>query len=360
MSVASPASIEAPAAPRFDARALAGGAGRALAPIVVALLVGAVVLAVTGWDPVSVYRLMAREAFGSWAAWQGSLAAATPLLFCGLATAIAFRAGAFNVGVDGSFVLGGLVAAWLGAAVTGLPGIAVVLVCLVAAAVVGAAWSVPPALLRTRLGVDEVVSTLMLNYVALGLASWIVNSLLLARGSANSASKPIAARAELPTIGSAGTMTIGLLIALAAVVVFGVWSARSVRGFELKLSGLNPRFAVASGMPVLRIVGGAMVVSGLVGGLGGGVHALGVVHRFVDGFSPGYGFTGIAVALLARNGAWGLVPAAVLFGALASAGATVQLVSDIPLDIVDVLQGTITVLAAAQVAVLWRRRRRAS
>jgi ABC-type uncharacterized transport system permease subunit len=101
-----------------------------------------------------------------------------------------------------------------------------------------------------------------------------------------------------------------------------------------------------------------MLVSGLVGGLGGAAHALGVVHRFVDGFSPGYGFTGIAIALLARNGAIGVILASILFGALASAGATVQLFSDIPLDIVDVLQGTIMVFAAVQVVDLRRRLRR--
>ncbi len=360
MSTASPASVERGSGLRLGLPGVVAGLLRALLPIVIALLVGAVLLAVTGWDPFSVYRLMAQEAFGDWAAWQGTLAAATPLLFCGLATAIAFRAGAFNVGVDGSFVLGGLAAAWLGAELTGLSGWLLIPLCMIAAAIVGGLWSLPAALLRTRLGVDEVVSTLMFNYVAIGLASWIVNSLLLANGSANSASDPIAPQAQLPTIGSQATMTIGIVIALVAIVLFALWSTRSSSGFELRLAGLNPRFAEATGIDVLKVLGGAMVVSGLVGGLGGGVHALGVVHRFVDGFSPGYGFTGIAVALLARNGAWGLIPAAILFGALASAGATVQLISAIPLDIVDVLQGTITILAAAQLVGLWRRRKAAS
>jgi ABC-type uncharacterized transport system permease subunit len=198
----------------------------------------------------------------------------------------------------------------------------------------------------------------MLNFVAIGLASWIVNSLLLAQGSANSASKPIVPAAELPTFGSEHLMTIGLVIALVAVAAFALWAGRSAAGFEQRLAGLNPAFAEVTGLPVPRIIAGAMITSGLVGGLGGGVHALGVVHRFVDGFSPGYGFTGIAVALLARSGAWGLVPGAVLFGALASAGASIQLISSIPLDIIDVLQGTIIILAAAELLRLRRLRRR--
>lgn len=337
--------------------ALAGlrGAGHALLPVAGALVVGAAVLAITGWDPISVYRLMVREAFGSTDRIESTLAAATPLLFTGLATAIAFRAGVFNIGVDGSFVLGGLAAAWLGAAI-GLPGVLVIPACLALGMLAGALWAAPPAVLRARLGVDEVVTTLMLNFVAIGLASWVVNALLLAKGTANSASASIDARAELPSL--AGEVRLGFAIALAAVVLYGAWIRWSAAGYELRMTGLNPAFAQVVGVPVRRVIVIAMVWSGIVGGLGGAVHALGVVHRFVDGFSPGYGFTGIAIALLARNGAAGVVLGAVLFGALASAGATVQLFSDIPLDIVDVLQGTIMVLAAVQVIDLRRRMRR--
>ena len=347
----------AQALPRLDLRGPALRLGRALVPIAAGLLVGALVLVATGWDPISVYRLMAREAFGSSEQVQSTLGAATPLLFTGLATALAFRAGVFNIGVEGSFVLGGLAGAWLGAAL-GLGGWLVIPVCLAAGALAGALWSLPPAVLRAQLGVDEVVTTLMFNFVAVSLAGWIVNTLLLSRGSANSASNPIRAQAELPTIGSAGTVTVGLLIALAALVAYAVWGRSSAAGFEQRMTGLNARFARAVGISVRRVLIGAMLASGLVGGLGGAVHALGVIHRYTEGFSPGYGFTGIAIALLARNSAIGVVLGSVLFGALASAGATVQLFSDIPLDIVDVLQGTIMVAATAQVITLGRRTRR--
>jgi ABC-type uncharacterized transport system permease subunit len=331
-------------------------AGQALVPVIAALVVGGIVLAITGWDPISVYRLMAREAFGSTSQIESTLGAATPLLFTGLATAIAFRAGVFNIGVDGSFILGGLAAAWLGALLTGLPAVPLIVLCLLIGMVVGAVWSGPPAILRARLGVDEVVTTLMLNFVAIGIASWVVNSLLLAQGTANSASKPIASQAELPSLG--GDVTVGFAIALAATAVYAIVMRFSAAGYELRMTGLNPAFAQTVGVPVRRVIVNAMLLSGLVGGLGGAAHALGVVHRFVDGFSPGYGFTGIAIALLARNGAIGVILASILFGALASAGATVQLFSDIPLDIVDVLQGTIMIFAAVQVVDLRRRLRR--
>ena len=331
-------------------------AGQVLVPVLAAFGLGAVVLAVTGWDPLSVYRLMVREAFGSASRIESTLGAATPLLFTGLATAIAFRGGVFNIGVDGSFVLGGLAAAWVGAGLSGLPGWLLIPASLALGCAVGALWSAPPALLRARLEVDEVVTTLMFNFVALGLASWIVNSLLLAKGTANSASSPIAAQAELPGIG--GDVTLGFAIALAATAFYAAWARGSASGFEQRLTGLNPAFAQSQGIAARRVIVSSMVWSGLVGGLGGAAHALGVVHRFVDGFSPGYGFTGIAIALLARNGAVGIVLASILFGALASAGATVQLFSSIPLNIVDVLQGTIMIFAAAQVLDLRRRLRR--
>lgn len=343
------------AASRWPAPLRAGGL--ALVPIAAALVVGGIVLGATGWDPLSVYRLMLRESFGSWASIESTLAAATPLLFTGLATAIAFRAGVFNVGVEGSFVLGGLAGAWVGAELTGVGGWLVIPVALVAGLVVGGAWAAPPAILRARLGVDEVVTTLMLNFVAISLASWIVNTVLLAEGTANSASPLISERAELPGIGG-GTLTVALPLALVAIAIFAAWIKHSVSGFEVRMTGVNPAFARAAGVSVRRVIVTAMAWSGLVAGLGGAAHALGVVHRFVDGFSPGYGFTGIAIALLARNGAVGIVLASILFGALSSAGATVQLFSDIPLDIVDVLQGTIMIFAAVQVVDVRRRMRR--
>jgi ABC-type uncharacterized transport system permease subunit len=343
--------------PRLDLRTPALRLAQALIPLAAGLLVGAVALAATGWDPLSVYRLMAREAFGSSAQLQSTLGAATPLLFTGLATAIAFRAGVFNVGVEGSFILGGLTGAWLGADL-GASGWLLIPICLGAGALGGALWSIPPAVLRAQLGVDEVVTTLMFNFVAASLAGWIVNTLLLSRGTANSASDPVQGAAELPTIGGEGTVTLALFIALAALVAYAVWGRSSAAGFEQRMTGLNARFARAVGIPVRRVLIGAMLASGLVAGLGGAAHALGVVHRFSEGFSPGYGFTGIAIALLARNSAIGVVLGSLLFGALASAGATVQLFSDIPLDIVDVLQGTVMVVATAQVVVLGRRAQR--
>ncbi len=334
--------------------------GRALAaaaPFALAVAVGAIVLAATGHEPLGVYRLMIEEAFGGERRIAATLTAATPLLLTGLAAAIAFRAGIFNVGAEGCFYLGGLTAAIVGYASSDWPGALSIPLALLAASLVGGVWLIGPGVLRARLGVDEVVTTLMLNFIAIDLTSWLVNGPLLARGSANSATPPIGASVELPRLLPPTTLHLGFLISLALVIAYGFWSRITVAGFRSRLVGLNPRFSRAVGIEPMRVFLSMMIASGVIGGLAGGIHTLGLVHRFVAGFSPGYGFTGVAIALLARNSAIGVALAAILFGALSSAGANIQLFSNVPIEIVEILQGAVMIFAVAQLGFGWARRR---
>jgi len=333
--------------------------GAAATPFAAAVAIGAVVLVLTGHEPVSVYRLMIEEAFGGERRIAATLTEATPLLLMGLAAAVAFRAGVFNVGAEGCFYLGGIVAAAAGYTLPSWPSLLLIPFALTAASLVGGAWLLAPGLLRARLGVDEVVTTLMLNFIAIDLTSWLVDGPLLARGSANSATPLIGAAAELPRLLPPTTLHFGFLISLALVAAYGVWSRFSVAGFRSRLVGLNPVFSRAVGIELPRVFLGVMIASGVIGGLAGGIHALGLVHRFVAGFSPGYGFTGIAIALLARNSATGVVVAWILFGALSSAGANIQLFSNVPIEIVEILQGAVMIFAVAQFG-LGRARRRAA
>jgi general nucleoside transport system permease protein len=332
-----------------------GRVAAAAAPFALAIAVGGIVLAATGHEPVSVYRLMIEEAFGGERRIAATLTAATPLLLTGLAAAIAFRAGIFNVGAEGCFYLGGMAAAIVGYALSDWPGALSISLALLAAACVGGVWLIGPALLRAQLGVDEVVTTLMLNFIAIDLTSWLVNGPLLARGSANSATPPIGVAAELPRLLPPSTLHLGFLISLALVVAYGFWSRIAVAGFRSRLVGLNPRFSRAVGIEPLRIFLTMMIASGVIGGLAGGIHTLGLVHRFVAGFSPGYGFTGVAIALLARNSAIGVALAAILFGALSSAGANIQLFSNVPIEIVEILQGAVMIFAVAHLGFGWAR-----
>lgn len=320
----------------------------ALLPVALALAIGAVVLGVSGFAPLDVYRLLVVEAFGGVRRLAATLSAATPLMLTGLATALAFRAGVFNVGVEGCVYVGGLAAATVGFTAAGLPAVALLPLALLAAFAAGAAWMIVPGLLRARLDVDEVVTTLMLNFCAVGLTGYLVNGPLLAPGSANSATPMVAAAARLPRLLPPSSLNAGLLIALALLLAYAFADRRMALGMETRLMGLNPRFARAAGIGVRALILRMMLASGAVGGLAGAVVTLGVMHRFVAGFSPGYGFAGIAVALLGRNTAAGMLAAAVLFGALATAGATIQLFSDVPIEIVEILQGTVMIFAVAR------------
>lgn len=340
---------------RFDWQAVAA----AVAPLLLALALAAVILLAAGHNPLDVYRLLAVESFGSSKRVAATLAAATPLILTGLATAVAFRAGAFNVGVEGCIYVGGLSAAYVGFTFVGVPAGVLLPAAIAASVIVGALWMLVPGLLKARLDVDEVVTTLMLNFIAISLTAWLVNGPLLAPGSANSATPMVAEAARLPKLMPPSSLNVGFLVAVGLLVLYWWWGSRTALGFETRIAGLNARFAAASGINVPMLVIKMMLLSGAIGGLAGGIHALGSVGRFVAGFSPGYGFTGIAVALLGRGSALGIFLAAILFGALATSGATIQLFSDVPIEIVNIVQGMVMIFAVARFGWIFARKKAA-
>ncbi len=327
-------------------------------PFVAALVVSGLVLLAVGENPFDVFALMAREAFGSERRIAATLSAATPLLFTGVATAICFRCGVFNVGVEGAFVLAGLAAAFIGFTLPAGLGVALIPLAFAFAALVAALWLYVPGLLLARYSVDEVVSTLMLNFVALGIAGYLVNGPLLSKISGNNVTPLVHEAAELPRLLPPSTLHAGFYVGLLMVLAYALWTRRTPSGFEGGLVGLNQRFSRAVGISVPGAIILAMILSGIVAGFGGASHALGQLHRFAEGFSPGYGFTGMAVALLGRNTATGIFFGALLFGALANAGTTVQFFSDIPLDLVNIVEGTVMIFAVVEISrFAWRRRR---
>lgn len=327
-------------------------------PFVVALFVASLILLAVGQNPIDTFILMAGESFGSTRRIAATLSAATPLLFTGVATAVCFRSGVFNVGVEGAFVIGGLCGAFIGFSLSASFGFSLIPMALLFAASCGALWLYIPGYLLARFDVDEVVSTLMLNFVALGITGYLVNGPLLSEISGNNVTPLVHEAAQLPRLLPPSTLHGGFLIGLLALAVYGLWSTRTPYGFEGALVGLNKRFSRAVGISIPRTIIIVMILSGIVAGLGGASHALGQLHRFADGFSPGYGFTGMAVALLGRNTAIGILLGAILFGALASAGTTVQLFSDIPLDIVNIIEGTVMIFAVVEIGRLTLLRRR--
>ncbi|MEM0934530.1 MAG: ABC transporter permease [Pseudomonadota bacterium] len=357
-------------AQRETARGVGRGVGRGLErgiglalPLAVSFLVAAAALLAIGENPAEIFALMAEEAFGNARRIAATLSAATPLLFTAVATAICFRSGVFNVGVEGAFLVGGLAAIFLGFTLPAGLGFLLLPLCLGFGGLIGAIWLWAPGLLLARYEVDEVVSTLMLNFVAAGITGYLVNGPLLSDYAGNNVTPLIHEAATLPRLMPPSTLHAGFLVGLLAILAYGLWCRHTPSGFEAALVGLNKRFARAVGVSVPGTIVLVMALSGLFAGLGGAAHGLGQMYRFSDGFSPGYGFTGLAVALLGRNSPWGIIFGAVLFGALASAGTTIQLFSNVPLDLVNIIQGTVMIFAAVEVGriavpALGRRRKR--
>ncbi len=333
---------------------LTGRAVELVAPFALALALGAGVLAVTGRDAIGTYGLLLEQSFGGTQAIANTLVAATPVLFTGLATSIAFRAGVFNVGVEGSLYVGAFAAAWVGFSFTTLPGAVLLPVALVAGALAGIAWAIVPGALRAWWRVDEVVTTLMANYVAILFTGYLVNFWFLAPGVANSMSPLVATQAQLSPLVSSTQLTLAFPVALMATVLYWLLFRSTTVGYRLRIVGHCPRFGAASGIDLARTIIVAMVLSGLLGGLAGAFQILAVNHRFIANFSPGYGFTGIAVALLGRNTAPGILAAALFFGALANGGSMIQLFSDIPLDLINVVQGSVMIFAVVELGRLAR------
>ena len=316
----------------------------ALLPLAAAIAVGSLVVAWAGASPVEFFRLLGREAFSGVDRLSATFASATPLIITGLATLIAFKAGVFNIGVEGSFIAGAFTAAIVGANID-LPGPVQIVLAIAAATVAGAMVGWGPGWLKARLGVDEVVVTLMGNFVVAGVVSWLLADFFLAQGTGNAASEMVAAQTRLPSLVDGTQLTVAFLIALVLVVATQLWLSRTTFGFELRMVGANPRFARAQGIDIARIVIVSMIISGALGGLAGSTFTLGTLGRFVDGAGANLGFNGIAVALLGRLNPIGALLAAIALGALAAAGPTVQLFIDVPLDVIRIMQGTILITA---------------
>lgn len=224
--------------------------------------------------------------------------------------------------------------------------------------VVGGLWCYIPGVLRARLEVDEIVTTIMLNYVAILFTSYLVNYPFRVPGLANAMSEKVAEGARLVRLAPPSQLNLSFLIALAIAVIMVFLFRRTTLGYELRSIGDNPLFARWSGMPATGVIEKVMFISGALGGIAGAGQALGVHYRFVANFSPGFGFDGITVALLGHNSPLGTFLAALLFGALRSGGSTMELFTDVPRDLIRVLEATIIFFVAVDFSLAWLRSRR--
>jgi len=314
--------------------------------VVLGLLALAAGLQLAGYDAAAALTAMWRGAFGSWyAITSATLVRSVPLIVIGLGIALAFRAGAFNIGAEGQFYAGAIAATWIGLHAAGLPAPLALAAAAAGAAAAGAAWVALPVILRLRYGVTEVISTLVLNFVAESLVSLMVQGPLQESQGIYPQSDMIALAARLPLL--PGTrLHAGILLALAGAAALWYLFGRTLWGFRLRAVGAGPRAAELSGrIDTARVVAVALLGSGAVAGLAGGVEVTGVSYALFQNLSPGYGFTAIAVALLARLNPLGVVAAGVLFGALEAGAGAMQRDAGVPAVAVYVVEAVVIVVA---------------
>jgi simple sugar transport system permease protein len=294
---------------------------------------------------------MVSGSVGSLRSLANTLEEATPLILTGLCVAIAMKCGLFNIGGEGQLVIGAFAAAWVGVKLTGQDPVVHISACIVAAGIAGAIWALVAGVLKARLGSHEVINTIMLNYVAFIATNYLVGMAYFKKPGQIPQTEDVLASAILPRLSFIYRYTrlnLGLIVALAAVVVVFVVLEKTKLGYEIKSVGLNPVASRSAGISVVSNTIIAMGIGGFLAGLAGAERVLGVHKHFISPFPFGYGFAGIAVALLGRNNPFGVLLAALFFGALASGGAQVDMETAVPRELVTVVQAIVIIFVACE------------
>lgn len=325
---------------------LAVGIAVPVLAVVGGLLIGALVLVLGGHDVLDAYRAMWSSSFGSTDGFQQTLVDATPLLLAALAVTVALRMEIWNIGAEGQIALGAIGATFVGFHAGGLGKVPLLLLMFLGGAVAGGVWAAIAAIPRALIGLNEIITTLFLNYIGLLLVSALITGPWADPAAVGFAySKPLPAQAALPFIGGSG-FSVGVLIALAAALL-AWWALDRTRvGFSLRVAGGNVRAAGYLGLGVRRRIIGVLVCSGMLAGIAGVIQLTTAGGRLQDGLTGGYGYTGILVAFLARRQVVPTVLASILFAGLLNGGSALKS-TGIPSSIADIVQAVMIIFVLA-------------
>src|ERR1700704_3626223 len=336
--------------------------GIPLLAVVTALVLGGLVIFATGGNVLLAYQGLWEGSLGRPQSISETLVWATPYIFGGLAVALAFKAGLFNIGVEGQIALGSLAAVYVGDAVKDVPFPFHLILAVAAGTLAGALWGAIPGFLKARTGAHEVIVTIMLNYIAIQMTSFLVSGPMKDPNPliANAQTPKILQSARLPPLLPDPIFRVhwGFVIAILAAVAVWWLLNKSTLGFEIRTIGANPHAARYAGIAVGRTMVVAMALSGGLAGLGASLEVVGLNFYHTAGFSVGYGFDSIAVALLGRSDAFGVIPSALLFGALRAGASRMQFLSQIPIDIIKLVQALVLIFIAAPSLIRWMYRLR--
>jgi general nucleoside transport system permease protein len=315
--------------------------------IVIAIVLASIAMAIAGVNPIDGFAALLGGALGGPSQIGETLVQTTALLFPALGVTLAFRAGLFNIGAEGQLVVGGLFAGAIGAHYVGPTPVAMIVI-LGAGIIGGALWGAIAGWLRARFNANEIISTLMLNFVAASLANYLVGGPLRVSTASGAETGPLPQSSWLPLLLPNSRLTIALLIAIAVAFLLRFVFNRTVFGYELRASGEAPEAARRNGVNMQRMTVLAMTLSGAIAGLGGATIVEGVLHRFNTSLSPGYGYTAIAVALVGDLEPLYVCIAALGFGILEAGGLAMQASAQVPKDAIHVIEGLIILVLAAR------------
>lgn len=316
--------------------------------VFIAIIIGSIIMIITGFNPVSAYVSLFLGAFGSIPNIANTLANAVPLILTGLGVAISFKAGLFNIGAEGQYWIGAIVGVWVGYNFDGLPWYIHIPFAIIAAMIAGGLWAgIVPGFAKAYTGAHEVITTMMMSYIAIYFSHFLLEfGPMMEKGSVPQ-SPLIKDSAVIPILVKNTQLSYGIFIALIAAAFVYWLMFKTTWGFEMRAVGLNQKASKYAGMNVPFNIVLSLGLSGMFAGLAGAVQMLGVQHRLYDSFTSGYGYTAIVVALLAKNNPIGVVFAAILFAALGTGSQFMQLNAQVPGQLADVLTGLIIFFVAA-------------
>lgn len=330
-----------------------------LAGMLLALIIGAVMLLILKVNPLTAYAAMVSGAFGSVSGITQTLVKATPLLLVGLGICIAFRASVINIGGEGQIIVGALAATWFPLTFRTWPGWLLVPSTLLMGFVAGAMWGFIPGILKARLKVNEILTTVMMNAIALQLMNLMIRSVLMdpagiTAGTYLAQSERLPEQSWLTRLVPQTLLNTGSIIAVVLAIIVYIFLWRTTIGYRIRAVGFNPSAARFSGINVPFYQALSLTLAGGFAGIAGAIEVLGVQHRLLEGITSGYGFSGIVAALFGGLHPLGTIPAAILFGALLVGGDKMQRAVQVPNSLIDTILGLVVLFVVG--SALWSRR----
>ncbi|MFA9379278.1 MAG: ABC transporter permease [Lachnotalea sp.] len=311
--------------------------------ILCSFLVGGILIAGIGGNPIEAYYYLFKGAFGTSSNIAETFIKAIPLIFTGLAATFAYRCGVFNLGAEGQFVMGAVASIWISTTVAGLPNPLLLVLSITGGAIAGGLWGVIPGILKITRGLNEMIVSIMLNYIAILFMGYLYSGPL----REGSVPQTAAVTAKLGRLFSNSRVHVGILIALVIAMAVYYFLFYTASGFKLRAVGLNPTAAEYNGFPVKKLILMSFVISGAIAGVGGSVELHGTQFRLMSGFGDGYGFDGVAVALIGQLNPIGTVLVAYLFAVLRKGATTMQVGTGMPTSVIDIIQALVIVFAVA-------------